>query len=129
MPSYDKPLVLTYSYAAIDFGAGTKTRAVAGPSGMRGRLVEVTASVTETFTDDTTQAFVRLGVSGDLDAYGEVPMGTAANGTALVGSADANSVLGTAIPADTDLLITFVAPTGGTPAGIADVHVAVEWYK
>lgn len=129
MPTYDMALAITYSLNAVDFGAGTVTRAIKGPKGMRGRLKEVTVSATETFTDDTTQAFVRLGISGDLDAHGEVPMGTLASGSALAGSGVTGAVLETAIPADTNLLLTCVAPTGGTPAGIGDVHATIEWYK
>ena len=33
-----------------------------------------------------------------------------------------------ALPADTTVHLTLVAPTGGTPAGKAHVHVMIEWF-
>lgn len=49
------------------------------------------------------------------------------DGTGTVATAsDANGFL--AIPADSDFYITGLAGTGGTPAGVADVYVDIEWF-
>lgn len=129
MPTYDEPRVVTYNYAQHDFGAGGDTKEIVGPSGMRGKIVDIHVSnCTETFTNTTTGAFVRAGVAGDLDKFAELSAGTLASGSAAAASRQ-DGVTEAVLGDDETLLVTFVAPTGGTPAGIADVQVAVAWYN
>jgi len=55
-------------------------------------------------------------------------LGTTADGaTARMTDTTADLVLA-ALPADTDIHVTYTAPTGGTPTGKAYVEVMVEWY-
>lgn len=129
MPTYDEPRVVTYNYSQHDFGAGGDTKEIVGPSGMRGKIVDIHLSnVSETFTNTTTGAFVRAGVSGDLDKFAELSAGTVAAGSALAASRQDGVTEGVLADSET-LLVTMVAPTGGTPAGIADVQVAVAWFN
>lgn len=130
MPTYDQPIHATYSYESHDFGAGGTTKEIVGPAGMRGKIVDIhVANVTETFTNTTTEAKVQAGVSGDLDKFADYGLGTLAAGAAGAASRNAGD-LKQEVLADTEtLLLTFVAPTGGTPAGIADVHVVVAWFN
>ena len=124
MATYDLPVYATFNYEGHDFGAGGGTKEIVGPPGMRGKVVAVLVSnVTETFTNTTTEAKVQAGVSGDLDKFAELGLGTTASGAAASGAGKA------AVLADDEtLLVTMVAPTGGTPAGIADVQVVTAWF-
>jgi len=132
--SYDNPTTVTYSWAAHDFGAGGATNEVRGPSGKRGRVKDVLLTdVTETFTADTTSGYVQVGTAADADAYASLDaLVTAAAATASAGAvttATATNFLGdTTISADTLVQVKFVAPTGGTPAGIASVQVVIDWF-
>jgi len=128
--SYDNPLRVTYSFAAMDFGT-TKTRYIRGPAGKRGRVVDATLSVTTLFTAVTTGAHIEVGPTGTLTAALDWTLTTnAANSTANASGQSGAIKTGAAsfLAADTDALVTFLAPTGGSPAGIADVHLTVEWF-
>lgn len=129
MPTYDEPRVVTYNYAQHDFGSGGDTKEIVGPSGMRGKIVDIHVSnVTETFTNTTTEGLVQAGVTGDLNKFAELTLGTLAAGSANAASRQDGVTEGVLEDTET-LLVTMVAPTGGTPAGIADVQVAVAWYN
>lgn len=128
--SYDNPLRVSYSFAAIDFGT-TKTRYIRGPAGKRGRVVDATLSVTTLFTAVTTPAHVEVGPSGTLTAALDWTLTTnAANSTTNASQQSGAFKTGVAsyLAADTDVLITFLAPTGGSPAGVADAHIVIEWF-
>lgn len=138
---YDNPRQVTYTFAQHDFGAGAATFEVKPPHGCNmGRLVEIEANIQETFTADTTAGFVRVGNSNDADMYGELEMGTDAVAGEVFNSQD-NDIFATAAQdfidmnrdgaagvAIDDVLIAFVAPTGGTPAGKAEVYVTIDWW-
>lgn len=122
---YDNAPVISYNLGEIDF-ATTKTLAIKGPAGKRGEVVEIHNSVTLTFVGTTTPGAVQVGLSGDLDAYGEVVMGTAAAPTAA-GAAVRGKGSAT-IPPDTAVLVTCKAGTGGSVAGKGHVTVAIRWF-
>lgn len=126
--SYSDGLDVTYS-VTHDFGAGALAYEIDcnGRSGVIKR-VEL-ANVTETFTNTTTEGRVEVGHSGDTDKQVVVGTGTIAAGSAKAWDEQDAGFTGVPVdPADGDLLITGVAPTGGTPAGIADVVVTVRWF-
>lgn len=126
---YDNPEVITYVLPAVDFGAGTTNHAIKGPNGKsRGRLLDVGVAVTETFNQVTTQAFVRIGTSGDADAYAELQMAAAAATDFFNTQDDTNAIINADIPDATQLEVACIAPTGGTPAGIGSVHISIGWY-
>ena len=122
---YDNAPVVSYTFGEVDF-ATTKTFAIAGPAGKQGEVIEIHNAVTTTFVGTTTPGAVQVGLSGDLDAYGEVLMGTAAAPTAA--GAAVRGKGGDAIPANTAVLVTCKAGTGGSTAGKGHVTVAIRWF-
>lgn len=128
--SYADPDRRIYSSGIIDFGAGGETLAIKGPSGKTGTLKWIHVSASETFTADSTPAYVRLGTAADPDAYAEFNLGTLGDTNAASsddGSTDTDAIISSSIPADTQVEWTMVAPTGGTPAGIGVVTVCIDW--
>lgn len=135
----DKPT--RYEFGVHDFGAGAEIFWAFGPKGKRGLLVDYGVQhVTETFNAVTTPATVSVGTAADPDAYGEeFSLGTTAAdvGSASVlqayrrGSTEYKALVlpGVWIAADTKVGLHCVAPTGGTPAGIAQVFMEIIWEK
>lgn len=128
--SYDNPLVgpVTYNFGLHDFGAGAGAFAFKGPPGKRGRIEDIGVAVTETFNAVTTPGYVRVGTGADPDAYAELNMGTAAATDFYNTQDDTDAIINNLLPADTQIEVAFVAPTGGTPAGIGYVHIVVTWF-
>jgi len=124
--SYSNPNRMCYSFGAIDFGAGGDVTSIQGPAGKAGRLVEIMVAATETFTATTTQADVQVGTGADPDANALFQLGTLAD-TNSVSAYGTSSIIDADIAADTQVEVTFTAPTGGTPAGIADVTIVIDW--
>ena len=93
------------------------------PKGKQGSLKEILVSATETFTNTTTEGFVKVGSAAAGAQYANMGLGTLADGAdQRLTDTKADLVLD-ALPADTDVHVTFVAPTGGTPAGIGFVQI------
>lgn len=130
--SYDLPRQLTYSLGLHDFGAGAGVRHIKAPttkqSSTRGKLVSVAVDTTEAFTADTTAGFVRVGTAADPDAFAELNMSTALINVWWSEADDTDAIIDADIPAGTIVEVDFVAPTGGTPAGIGYVYVSIDWY-
>lgn len=122
---YDLPRRETYTFAAINF-ASPSTLAIKAPTGLQGRLESVMVSATTSFVGTSTPGKVQVGLSGDTDAYNELDIGAAGAGTAA--GAAVRSDPSTAIPADTAILVTTVAPTGGSVAGVATINVTIAWF-
>lgn len=126
--SYAQPTVITYNLGNHDFGAGADALAVKAPRGFtRGRIIDVGVHVKETFTADTTPAYVRVGTTGDADAYVQLNMGTAADTDCWNTQDDTDAIINDDVT-DTQLEVALVAPTGGTPAGIGEVYLVIGWY-
>lgn len=136
MSHYDNPLVITYGLGDHDFGAAGDALAIKPPPGVsRGRIVDIHVAVKETFTATTTPAFIRLGTAADPDYYAELNMGTAADTDAysirnIAGGYDAVVFRSIDLVQDavSQVEVVFVAPTGGTPAGIGSVSIAIAWW-
>lgn len=135
MSHYDNPLTMTYSIAALAFGGASSTRGIKPPKNMnRGNVRDIMTSVTVLFTAVTTAAFLKVGHAGDDDYFAIVSMGTAAAGAGY-GLRDNGSIfkmidlLNDPTPGVlTQILLTFTASTGGSPAGTADVNVCIDWF-
>jgi|TARA_R110002012_G_scaffold114135_1_gene260697 hypothetical protein len=125
--SYSDPRPYAYSYYH-DFGAGSEAMVMRGPSGKQGSVKEVEVEAIETFTNTTTEAIIELGSSAGTAEYVNMGLGTLADGDQQRLTDTAADLVLDALPADTDIHITFNAPTGGTPAGKAHVHMMIEWY-
>jgi hypothetical protein len=121
---------ITYQFGLVDIGAGTKTYTVQGPKGAVGRLRDIGIAGETLFTNVTTAGAIQVGNATTATKYGNLPLGALAAGANLIASYDAPTALVAAqeIPADTDLQIKFVAPTGGTPAGKGFPTVTIDWY-
>jgi hypothetical protein len=127
---YANPQVrTTYTYPSHDFGAGAGAVSFQGPKNMVGKLKEIVLHCTETFTATTTPAYIRIGTASDADAYAEANLGLTADTDTFVASQDdPDAIIVSDLPADTQVEVAFIAPTGGTPAGIGTVSLVVEWY-
>lgn len=126
--SYSNPLSMTYSLGIHDFGAGGDALAIKAPNGYsKGRIIDIGVMVTETFTATTTPAYVRLGTTGDADAYAELNMGTAAD-TDYYNTQDDTDAIISADVTSAQIEVALVAPTGGTPAGMGYVNIAIDWF-
>jgi len=132
--SYSNPVTLNYSYNAQDLGAGDVTKKIRPPRGAtRGRVESIHLYASETFNQVTTQSQIQVGVASDLNKYAELDVGALAAGATLSDS-DQAGVLTTDgqfdlyVETEDELTVTMLAPTGGTPAGIADVDIAISWF-
>ena len=125
------PISSTYSFSSHDFGAGTGTESFRAPKNYtRGRLIDVGVNnITEAYACDTTEGAVRVGTSGDADAYAELNIadGTA-TGDQFNTQDDADAIIDADLD-DTQIEVTYVqCVDSGTAAGIATPFVKVLWY-
>ena len=149
--SYDNPQRMSYAFGIHDFGAGGEAWAIPVPAGKQGCIIEEIAihCIGETFNSDTTSAAVQLGIAGTLDKFAElgaenladtdaIGIATGKDITASPGTADVlrdnsyggKGVVLTSSAGDniTQIEVTFVAPTGGTPAGKGSVTIVLGWF-
>lgn len=127
----DAPFSATYTFPAVDFGNGDSVQVIpAMPGGKVGYVEEVVVhNVTETFNEVTTPARVDVGVSGgdaDFNVVGD-SLGSLAAGASQRDDLTPG-VQGRTIVKDQAVGVSCIAPTGGTPAGIASVSVTILWY-
>lgn len=125
--TYSNPLSISYLLQALDIGAGVADIILQGPEGGKGRVSNILVyQVTEAFTATTTAGQILVGDGVTATLYANMSTGTTAIG-ATKSSADTEL---TYVASGTDELITvsFAAPTGGTPAGIGDVLITIDWF-
>ena len=131
--SYSNPLPVSYNMGIHDFGAGGDALAIKPPLRLnRGRVEDIHVAVTETFNQVTTPGFIRLGHASDADYYAELNMGAAAD-TDAYNLRDAGVVTNKIDLINdpgppTQIEVAFVAPTGGTPAGMGYVTIVLSWW-
>ena len=128
--SYSNPDRRFYVFPNVDYGAGDSAQSFQGPKGKTGTLIDVHLSATETFNSVTTDGNTQIGTAADPDAYALFVQGDLAATDSVCGTdgvTDTDWLISASIPADTQVEVTCVAPTGGTPAGIATVTVVVDW--
>ena len=126
---YKVPFAVTYVFEAQDFGAGDWTQLIETPPGYYGFLKTIDLyNVTEIFSTTTTEAKVNVGTAGDADAYGSSPD----LGALAVDAADSPTItygVTQIIPANSSVQVQGIAPTGGTPTGIATTAVTIIYFK
>lgn len=118
----------------IDFGAAGSD-VIAPPPGLRGALKDLSVyDVTETFNDEASTplgAHVLVGIASDTNAYGTFP-NAAAGFVELAANAAEDFALTigvTAIlPADTDILVSYIASNHATPAGRATIALTINYF-
>jgi hypothetical protein len=122
------PFDITYVLPAVDFST-TATEVIETPAGFRGVVKAITVyNVTTQFTAVTTPAYVYVGITGDTDAY----VTSASLGTLDADEADCPALTRGAtyiIPAGQTVDVTGVAPTGGSPAGVATIGVTIQFFR
>ena len=126
------PYQVTYNFNAIDFGAGNSTAILATPANLRCKPLAVDVyNVSETFNSVTTSARVDIGDGSDADEFALT--NDFADGTVgqVFTAFDGNLAVGDQeiIEPGDQVTVTFVAPTGGTPTGIANVGVTVLYFE
>jgi len=122
------PRTMTYVLPAVDFGAGDSAHAIKAPQGYdRGVILDVGVAVTETFNKVTTPGYVRIGTTGDADAYVQMDMDAAAATDFYNTQNDTDAIINGDV-FSTQLEVACIAPTGGTPAGIGSVHITIDWF-
>lgn len=127
--SYSNPYWVTVNYPGTNFATGA-TRPVELFDHRACHVRDIMVRGTTTFTATTTAGRVQIGVTGEPDKYADLDMGTLAGGSVLTATRDQLSALKDypVIEKDTDILVTFVAPTGGTPAGVGDVTIVFGYF-
>lgn len=136
---YDNPDRTSYHFNQVDFGASNVTRVLAVPLdgknsanpgvGKRGRVVGATVhNVTEDFAGSSSDAGVRVGDGSDDDVYFD--SGLVLDETVDIGESVYLLDDGSQIDIEggrSSITVTFVASVG-TPTGIADVTLDIDWY-
>lgn len=111
-----------------DGGGGTNFE-FRTPKGQRGKVRDIVANVTETFTDDGTTGKIQVGTSSNANRFAELDFKTTSSGNDLVASQDQPDSLNKEyIPADTSVRVTIVGSTsGGTAGGKAFARILFDW--
>ena len=131
--SYSNPTATVYTNSTVgDYGDGTPVAwSFKGPTGKQGMLKDIGVHcVLEAFNGDQVTGKVLVGTTADPNYYGQLEI---ADGTA-VGDCfntqdDTNAVLIEALPADTQIEVTYVGTTDtGTNIGKGFSYVEVFWY-
>lgn len=128
MPSYSNPSTICINYGLWDFGEGGETMSFKLPNGMSGRLREVIVQATELFTNVTTEAEVNIGSADGGKQYANCGMGALADKASYRLSDNSADLVLATLPADTDICVAFVPPTGGTPAGKGFVTIVIDCF-
>lgn len=126
--SYSNPDRRHYSFPSVDFSTSTSQK-IKGPKGKTGRLIATHVSGTVLFTAVSTSGRVDVGNSTTAAAYQSLTLGTLAAAAAIASDDGAATVTNTLLelPADTDVKVSFIAPTGGSPAGTGTTTVTIDW--
>lgn len=130
--SYDNPIVVTHTLDSVNFASATAT-AIKGPPGMKGRILDMGVRVTTLFTTVTLAGTFKIGTTGDDDAYALLRMGVDASTAPAATDVwnvqnDSDAIINEDLPANTQIEVTYGAPTGGTPAGVGTPYVVIGWF-
>ena len=127
--SYDAADRRCYGYSNQDFGAGDQSLSIQGPLGKKGLLRSIHVDASEVFNSVTTGAQVLVGTAADTNAYAQFELPDIADTDSVSSDdgTDPNAILSAFLPADTQVEVTFIAPTGGTPTGIGNVTIIIDW--
>jgi hypothetical protein len=135
MYTYNQPLTISYGFGSFNFVSAAGTYKLKPPSTRLngGRVEDIHVRVTTLFTQVTTPAYVRVGISADHDKYAELNMGAAAanaayNAQDIAGSITGRSNINLTADGVTDIDVRVVAPTGGSPAGVGYLDVVISWW-
>lgn len=134
MSQYDDLVPVSYRYSAVNLASGNVSKKLKVPRGATlGRVLDILMEASVTFTQVTTPAVIQVGDGTTADAFASLTVGALASGSTLGGGDVAGGVFKAVYLAGNynsgdglhDLILTCVAPTGGTPAGTADIIIVV----
>lgn len=130
---YDNMKVVTYSFPAQSFAANGTAKLKIPKGAQMARVLDTLLTCTTSFTQVTTPALVEVGDGTTANAFWSLTVGGLTSGNTM-GAGDqtlpAFQAVYDAGAYDTalhDLTVSWVAPTGGTPAGVASVLVVVGY--
>lgn len=129
--AYDETFVTEHCIGLNDFGANADNIYwVKGPPGHKGSLLDVQVSVVEAFACTTTAAGVKVGTSGDDDAYAHLVIpDTTAISTLFNIADDTDAIIQPVIPADTEIKITCIQSTDdSSDTGQGVVKLLIRWH-
>jgi len=78
--------------------------------------------------DTTLAGTIEVGITAGSAEYVLMDLGVAAATDVYNTLDDTDAIVLADLPADTQVEVTFNAPTGGTPAGIGRPYVDIAWY-
>lgn len=131
---YDRLIAITYLFAALDLAGATADQAIAVPVGARfAKVLDVQAVLTEAVVGTTSPAILNVGTSANasLMATLSIPNGAAIG--SVHNSRSAGFSHNGVYQADAEgseqdtLLLSITDPTGGTPAGTANVSIVIGY--
>ena len=126
--AYENPSTFSPPLGSVSF-ATTTTRVIRLPRNRTGRIIDIGFYATVLFTNVTTGAKIQVGNGVTANFYGETPqLGALAAGASSNSGNAALTGVNVELPANTDITLTFLAPTGGAPAGTANPNVVIETY-
>lgn len=151
--SYDTPQREQYGLPSAAYGATTASVAIIGPAGKTGYVRDIEFRPSADCVGTATVPEITVGTAAGTTEYGRMRLGTTAvagytvaqgprRAKTLVLAAGGNGApppvlndypghvaLETSrIPADTPVVVTGKAGTGGTPAGTFSAVVIVDWF-
>jgi hypothetical protein len=133
--AYDSLIPVSYNFPALNFATGSTSKLKIPNKARMARVLDILVAGTVLFTQVTTPASVQIGDGTTPNIFGQLTIGALASGT-TIGAGDATNGLSGAVylagnynsgAGLHDLVATFVAPTGGAPAGTANVVIVVGY--
>jgi hypothetical protein len=135
--TYANPRNISKTFTGVAFGGGNSTKYFYIPKNVGNFVLRnIRAEVTTSFVGTTSPGKIQVGDGVTANKYGEVDFGTAGAGTpagfGVAAYGDATTGINQRnkdalpflrVPGDTMLIISCVAPVGGTPAGTADFTI------
>jgi|6_EtaG_2_1085325.scaffolds.fasta_scaffold99072_1 hypothetical protein len=122
MYTYDKPLRITYQFAAAAIDTDALIGTFIGPPGKVGRIVSCTVALTAAVTVAAAGIEIGIAANGTENLSFDVPilainLGHSATAAEIAAGAD--------IIADA---VTYVGADGDANAGDGDITIVVDWY-
>lgn len=131
--NYDQLKTVTYSFPAQSFATNGTAKLKVPKGAKMARVLDTLLTCTTTFTQVTTPALLEIGDGTTANAFWSLTIGGLTSGNTM-GAGDQTAEAyqnvydaGAYASALHDLTVTFVAPTGGTPAGVASVLIVVGY--
>lgn len=133
MSGYDNLKIVTYAFPAQSFATNGTAKLTIPKGAAMARVLDTLLTCTTTFTQVTTRALVEVGDGTTANAFWSLTVGGLTAGNTM-GARDQTAPAfqgvydsGAYTPVLHDLTVSWVAPTGGTPAGVATVLIVVGY--